>query len=149
MSIKSLFTLRRVAFQPMLPCFLSGTTRSKHCFPFTQGDGCQHWYQRGRFSGCPVCFFPKIHSISPSPPTSLLPSLCKSFLASHRLARSQARVVGGAGGFILVPNTLCYTGGWVGTHTQKRVGQKGGGEDGQRLVESGHKTKIALCFNFF
>lgn len=69
------------------------------------------------------------------------------FLAEHRLARSQARVVRGAGGFLLVPNTLCYTGGWVGAK-KKGVGAKGGGEDGQRLVESGHKTKNNLRLNF-
>lgn len=47
-----------------------------------------------------------------------------------------------------MPNTLCCTGGWVGAKKKKKSGAKRGGEDGQRLVESGHKTKNNQRFTF-
>lgn len=132
----------------MLPCFLSGA-RSKHCFPFTQGDGCQHWYQRGRFSGCPVCFLPKIHSIFPSPPHLSLASLPFQVLSSLTQVGEESGTSRRWSGrlYTSAKYPLLY---WrKGRHThKKRVGQRGGGENEKRLVESGHETKIALRFNF-
>lgn len=69
-----------------------------------------------------ISFQKSILSISPSPP---LPLSLFLFLASHRLAESQARVVGGVRCFILVPTTLCCMGGWV--RVKKHGAKKGEG----------------------
>lgn len=92
-----------------------------------------------------ISFQKSILSISPLFPHSLtlslsLPSLFL-FLASHRLAVSQARVVGGVWCFILVPTTLCCMGGWVRV---RKSGAKRGGEE--RLVGGGRFLKISLEF---
>lgn len=86
-------------------------------------------------------YFPLSPHLPASLPLQVLSSLTQVGEESGTSRRWSGRLYTGA------KYPLLY---WrMGRHThKKRVGQKGGGEDGQRLGESGHKTKIALCFNF-
>ena len=145
------FSLCYPWIQPMVPCSSPVKLESKRCCPLMQRNGrgtipgCQKWERKGRFPGCSVYFLPKFHSLSLFLSLSLslpLPSLLQFlFLASHRLAESQARVVRGGWCFIPVPTTLCCMGGWVGG--EKEWGKEGEGRGGKeaRLVGGGRFLK--------
>lgn len=148
------FSLCYPSIQPVLPCFSSSTMKSKCCFPLMQ--------RRERYrprmpklvtersiSRLLSLFRSKIRFYFPLFPhaTLPLPSLLSFlFLTSHRLAESQARVVGGVWCFISVPTILCYIGGWV--RTIKSGAKKRGGEHVERLVGGGQffkKQVWVLC----
>lgn len=69
-----------------------------------------------------------ILSTSPSVPSPVL-SRQSSFLARRRLAASQARVVRGVRGFIPLPATLCWMGGWARARKSGAKKKEGGGEE--------------------
>lgn len=79
-----------------------------------------------------LCLFPSKTQFFLFPSLFPFPSLSLFlFLASHRLAESQARVVGGGWSFIPVPTTLCCMGGWVGVRRSGAKEGKGGEKRGK------------------
>lgn len=117
------FLTRKTEVQALLP---PHTETRERCYPWMPQLVTERSISRL------LCLFPSKNPFSPFPSHSLpLPSLSLfRFLASHRLAESQARVVGGGWSFILVPTTLCWMGGWVGA--RKSGANEGKGRGGKR-----------------
>lgn len=137
------------SIQPPLPCFSSGATMSKRCFPSRRETDVNTGTKEVDFQAAQFVSFQKSILFSPLPPplslsssppfASPLSSLTQVGEKSGTSRRRSGRLYTGA------KYPLLY---WrMGRH-KKRSGTKGVGEDGQRLVDSGHKINNNQFFEY-